>query len=246
MTLHIGVDSAADGWLVVLYDEDGYRESKLYEGDNGFESLWDDHGDEAEHILVDVPIGLREESNEKRPCDDEARDVLGSPRSSSVFAVPVREAVHEDSYEKAKAVQEEKTGGSLGKQTWNISDNIAEIDTFLRKTSPKSQGCVCEAHPEVCFWALNGEEAMEYSKTRQPAAAFWERVDALEEIDEDVLESIREASIGLDARVGNDDIVDAFALALTASPMTGELRTLGGEKDEEGLPMEMVYPETSA
>lgn len=245
MTLYIGVDGASDGWLVVLYDQEGYHESKLYEYDDGFESLWDEHGDEAEHVLADVPIGLREESNAKRPCDVEAREVLGHPRSLSVFSVPVRDAVraHKDGYEEAKAVQEEKTDGSLGKQTWNISDNIAEIDTFLLETENEAQGCVREAHPEVCFWALNNKEAMEYSKTGQPASAFWERVDTLEKADEDVLESIREAGAGLNAKVGNDDIVDAFALALTASPMTGELQTLGGEEDPEELPMEMVYPE---
>lgn len=239
MPVYVGVDGSPDGWFAVVYGEEGYRESRLY-GD-GIEELWEEHGDEAETVLVDVPVGLREETAEKRPCDDEARGVLGHPRSSSVFSVPVRDAVHEDSYEEAKAVQEEKTDGSLGKQTWNISDNIAELDTLLLETAPGARGCVRESHPEVCFWALGDEEPTRYSKTGQPAAAFWERMDLLERVDEDASGAVRDAGTGLDAEVENDDIVDAFALALTASPLTGETRTLGGEEDPEGLPMEIVY-----
>jgi predicted RNase H-like nuclease len=47
--------------------------------------------------------------------------------------------------------------------------------------------------------------------------------------------------------VSNDDIVDAFALALTASPKASNLQTLpqkefdDDEGDPSGLPMEMVY-----
>lgn len=239
MTLHVGVDGSPDGWFSVAYG-DGYRSSGLY---GSIEGIWEDYGDEAETILVDVPIGMREESAKTRPCDREARDVLGHPRSSSVFAVPVRDAVYEDSYEDAKRVQEERTEGSIGRQTWNISGKIKELDEFFLEEAPEARGRVRESHPEVCFWALNDGGAMEYSKTQQPAGAFWERVDVLEDADGDVLGRIREAGTGLCAEVSNDDIVDAFALALTASPLTGELRTLGGEKDPNGLPMEMVYAE---
>lgn len=92
-----------------------------------------------------------------------------------------------------------------------------------------------EAHPEVCLCALDGGSPTGYSKTGQPAAAFWERVDILERVDSTVLTHLR--------RAGTDDVVDAFALALTARPDTGELRTLPEDPpvNPEGLPMEMVY-----
>jgi len=241
MPVYVGVDDSPDGWFAVVYGEEGYRGSRLYE--DGIGELWEEYGDEAETVLVDVPVGLREETVKKRPCDDEARGVLGHPRSSSVFSVPVRDAVHKESYEEAKAIQEEKTDGSLGKQTWNISDNIAELDTLLRETAPEARGTVRESHPEVCFWALGDEEPTRYSKTGQPAAAFWERMGVLERTDGGAFGAVQDAGMELDAEVGNDDIVDAFALALTASPLTGELRSLGGEEDPEGLPMEMVYSE---
>jgi len=242
--MYIGVDGSPDGWVAVQYDDTGYVGAGLYDD---IATLWDRHGGRADTVLVDIPIGLREESAEKRPCDVAARDRLGSPRQRSVFSVPIRDAVHEEDYEDGKAIQEERTENSIGVQAWNITDLVAQVDTFLRETAPDAVGTVREAHPEVCFWALNGESAMNYSKTGQPAAAFWERVGVLEEIDDAVVESIRDAGRGLDADVGNDDIVDAFALALTASPKTSETHRLPDEHPEDdrgdpaGLPMEMVY-----
>lgn len=242
--MYIGVDGSPDGWIAVRYDDEGYVGSGLYDD---IAALWDEHGQVADTILVDVPIGLREESARKRPCDVAARDRLGSPRQRSVFSVPIRAAVHEEDYEDGKAIQEERTENSIGVQAWNITDLVAEVDEFLRETDPDAVGTVREAHPEVCFWALHGGSATNYSKTGQPAAAFWERVGVLEAVDEAVVGSIRDAGRDRDADVGNDDIVDAFALALTASPNTGDIRTLPDEHpdddpgDPTGLPMEMVY-----
>ena len=238
--MFLGVDGSPDGWIAVWYGADGYTSAGLYED---ITSLWAEHADAAETVLIDVPIGLREDSSAKRACDDTARSLLSPVRHSSVFPVPVRAAVHEDSYESAKRAQERLTDGSLGVQSWNIADNIAELDTFLRQRGETAVGTVREAHPEVCFWALNGKSPTEYSKTGQPAAAFWERIDILERFDEAVVSHVRSAGTDIDATVGNDDIVDAFALALTARPETGQLQTLPEEppEDERGIPMEMVY-----
>ena len=239
--MYIGVDGCPAGWVAVQFDEDSYEDTDLYED---IHELWMAHGDAVEQILIDIPIGLRKNSNAKRPCDDAARKKLSPKRHSSVFPVPVRAAVHEGSYEDAKEMQEKHTNGSLGVQSWGIADKIAELDSFLCETEPDAVGTIREAHPEVCFWALNGESATEYSKTGQPAAAFWERIEILEAIDGEIVNDIRDASRGLDAKVGNDDVIDAFALALTASPKTGSLRTLPDEPptdDTGNLPMEMVY-----
>ena len=243
--MYIGVDGCSAGWITVQFNEDGYESSRLYKD---IEDLWEAHGETAETILIDVPIGLRENSSAKRPCDDAAREKLRPERHSSVFPVPVRGAVHEESYEDAKKTQEDRTDGSLGVQSWGIAGKIAELDTFLRETEPDAVGTIREAHPEVCFWALNGESATEYSKTGQPAAAFWERVEILEVIDDSCVNVLRDAATDLDADVGNDDVIDALALALTASPKTKPPQTLPDEESEVGrgdptgaLPMEMVY-----
>lgn len=241
--MYVGVDGCSDGWFAVIYNETDYVTSEVFES---IDQLWEDHSD-ADTILIDVPIGLRENSNRKRPCDARAREILGQPRSSSVFPTPVRAAVHKSSYSEAKAAQEDLTDGSLGTQSWAIADKIYNLDTFLRTTEPDATEVIREAHPEICFWALNDEEATSFSKTSQAAAAFWERVEILERINPEILNPIRTASTGLDADVSNDDIVDAFALAITASPITLPVQTLpknpptDDDGDPKGLPMEMVY-----
>lgn len=243
--MYIGVDGCPAGWIAVQFNDHSHQATGLYDD---IEDLWTAHGDAAELILIDVPIGLRENSNAKRPCDDAARKKLSPHRHSSVFPVPVRAAVHKETYEDAKQTQEARTAGSLGVQSWGIADKIAELDSFLRETEPAAVGTIREAHPEICFWALNNESATEYSKTGQPAAAFWERIEILEAIDESIIDDIRGSASSLNGDVGNDDIIDAFALALTASPKTGTPQTLPDEwpDDDEGdptgdLPMEMVY-----
>lgn len=241
----LGVDGTPDGWLAVRYGGDGYESAARYDD---IESLWDAEDDPGT-VLIDVPIGLEEASSEPRKCDACARRNLGAPRSSSVFPVPVRAAVHAPDYGTAKATQERLTGGSLGTQSWAICDRIAELDCFLRRNDEvrgagAEPNVVREAHPEVCFWALNGEEPMEHSKTSQPLLAFWERVAVLEGVDDGVLDDISDAGRSLaGTEASNDDLLDAFALALTASSLTGSLETLPDdpERDPQGLPMEMVY-----
>ena len=246
--MYVGVDGCSAGWIAVCYDDQRYAGTHLYKD---VEDLWDNHSS-ARSILIDVPIGLRESSNAKRPSDDEARTKLGQPGGSSVFPVPVRDAIHADSYEEAKKIQECRTGGSLGTQSWSIADKIGEVDTFLRETEPGTTDVIREAHPEVCFWALNGRSETKHSKKRQPAAAFWERVTILERVETQVLTYLREGGSDLDAEVGNDDLIDAFSLALTASERTAPVQTLpeewpdGDQGDPTGLPMEMIFAEQSA
>jgi len=232
----VGVDGCPGGWVAVAYEQTPV-ECRVFET---AAELWAAHG-RAETILVDIPIGLRADSAEPRACDTAAREVLGR-RGNSVFPAPIRPAAHAPDYERAKAIQERHTEGSLGRQTWAICDKIAELDELLRET-PEARETVREAHPEVCFWALAGGEPTRYSKTGQPAAAVWERVDRLEAADADALERVRTAGRDLGGGAGVDDLLDAFALALTASDRTGPLRTLPGEppRDPAGLPMEMVY-----
>lgn len=234
----VGVDGCPDGWLAVCYEDDQFDHASQYET---IEAVWDAYED-VQTILVDVPIGLREDSNEPRKCDTASRQKLSPLRHTSVFPVPVRSATRCEDYESAKREQEEKTGGSLGTQTWAISGKIGEVDSILLE-DPDARTTIREAHPEVCFWALNGDEPMRHSKSRRPLMAFWERVEALERVQQDVLGTVRTAALELDTEADNSDLLDAFVLAVTASPLTDDLQTLPPkpEEDPEGLPMEMVY-----
>jgi predicted RNase H-like nuclease len=198
-----------------------------------------------------MPIGLREESGEPRPCDVAARERLGSPRGSSVFPTPVRSALDAESYAEARERQEGKTDRSLGAQTWGLADKLQEVDAFMR-THEAAVGTVREAHPELCFWALNSEQATEYSKTGQPIAAFWERIGILERVADGISADVRTAGTDLVTEGSNDDLLDAFVLAVAASPLTGELRSLprgwpdSDPGDPTGLPMEIVHPRRRA
>lgn len=239
----VGVDGCPDGWLAVEYRDDEFQFAEQYDqiGD-----LWEAQ-DDADVVLIDVPIGLREEDATPRPCDAAARDRLESPRSSSVFPTPIRAVLEAEDYEEAREKQEDATDGSLGAQTWGISDKIAELDDFVQEHRSEIEGTIRESHPEVCFWALNGEGATKYSKTGAPVAAFWERVEILENVDADVLTGLREAGTDLSSEATLDDLVDAFVLAVTGSKLTTDPRTLPEDEAMEfdsyldDWPMEMVY-----
>lgn len=238
--MYLGVDGSPDGWVAVAYD-DGFVDAWFHETIAG---LWAAHN-EADRIFVDVPVGLRTASSDPRGCDTAARSLLSPHRHHSVFPTPVRAAAHEDSYEAAKATQERLTDGSLNRQTWGIAPKIAAVDDLLRSTAAARE-TVRECHPEVCFWAFAGRP-MRYSKVQEPERAYWERVRALRTVEPDVYDHLWAATaVAFDGAVTTDDVVDAFAVALTARADSSDLQTLPAdpEYDEEGLPMEIVYRET--
>lgn len=239
--MYLGVDGSPDGWAAVAYDDDGFVDVWFHET---IADLWAAHSG-ADRIFVDVPVGLRTASSDPRRCDTAARSVLAPHRHHSVFPTPVRAAAHEDSYETAKATQERLTDGSLNRQTWGIAPKIAAVDDLLRSTAA-ARGTVRECHPEVCFWAFAGRP-MRHSKIQEPERGYWERVRALRSVEPDVYDHLWAAtSAAFDGEVTTDDVVDAFAAALTARADSSALRTLPADPDhdEEGLPMEIVYRET--
>ena len=235
--MYVGVDGCPDGWLAVCYADSGFRRADFH---GTIADLWAAHRD-ADRILIDVPIGLREDSSEPRACDTAARTVLAPDRHSSVFPTPVRAAAREDSYAGAKAVQERLTDGSLNRQTWGIIPKIDAVDRFLLE-APAARGTVRESHPEVCFNAFAGTP-MAYSKTGDPERAFWERAAVLRAVDPDVYDHLWDAAAGLECGASDDDLLDAFAVALTARGDDAGLETLPAdpETDPRDLPMEIVF-----
>jgi len=238
--MYVGVDGCPNGWIAVKYTTDGFDGAQFHAD---IIDLWEKCRD-ADRILIDIPIRLRTASSEPRRCDTAARSVLSPDRHHSVFPTPTRAAAHEETYEAAKATQERLTDGSLNRQSWGIAPKIAAVDAFLRD-HPTARGTVRECHPGVCFWAFAGRP-MQYSKTASPKQAYWVRMAVLRTVEPDVYDQTwAAASEGLDDSVSTDDLVDAFAVALTARGASGGLRTLPAEPafDDEGLPMEIVYRE---
>jgi predicted RNase H-like nuclease len=235
--MYFGVDGCPDGWIAVGYSDSEFAGAWFH---RDIAALWEAHH-EADRILVDVPIGLRTESSEPRGCDTAARSLLSPDRHHSVFPTPVRTAAYEGSYEAAKATQERLTDGSLNRQTWGITPKIAAVDTLLRE-NVDARATIRESHPEVCFCAFAGEP-MRHSKTRESRQAYWERLSVLRAVEPDVYDHLWAAAQSVDGDGSTDDLVDAFAVALTARGDETGLQTLPEtvERDAEGLPMDIVY-----
>jgi predicted RNase H-like nuclease len=250
---YVGVDWAKKGWVAVTLDG-GEWSGAVYPS---MLNLWRDCGRDADQVLVDIPIGLPEgekdegETGRVRECDRRAREELGSTRARSVFYTPCREAVYEQCIGCAKAANRRRLGRSFSIQVWSIVPRIREVDGFMREFD-ETTGRVREAHPEVAFWALNDRDAVEASKQTEKG-----REKRLEVLDDNAAnaeagyENLERELITDPPRYApvlgsgtEDDIVDAMTLAVTAKlGSENEFTVLGGDEDNEGLPMEIVYAE---
>ncbi len=196
--------------------------------------------DEPGRLLIDMPIGLHDEDGAPRGCDRLARALLG-PRHASVFNAPIRAVLGQSDYATANRRSRQLSGRGLSRQTFNIMTRIAELDTLLQRDLA-ARAVVREAHPEVCFWGLNGCRPMAANK--KTAAGFDERLATLGAHWPDAEAAVGAALADFPrSRLARDDVVDALALALVAAQPARQLRTLPATppSDSHGLPMEMVY-----
>jgi predicted RNase H-like nuclease len=231
----VGVDGCRAGWVAAGLDAGG---EWSFDCLDGFEGLWAElDRDAVEQVLVDVPIGLADD--QVRACDEAARDLLGC-RWNSVFRTPVRGALEmkreegpdEDRRPAASDHNDDQTGNGVSVQAWNIADGVLELDDFLADRDLPLDGPVREAHPELAFMAFNGQPVA-YSKRDDRGAA----------LRRSLLDGERPGTSGaVDAvafdDVGDDDVLDAAALALAAR---GDLATVP-EEPEEGQPR-IYFPE---
>lgn len=237
--MYLGIDRTGGGWLTAENDGDAYSFEKY----PSIFSVWKNHVLDAdrdlEQILVDVPIGLRDDG-EPRECDTAARK---RARSSTVFPTPTHAAVFESAYVDAKQTNLEETDGekSLNTQTWSITPGIREVHELFDKY-PDAQDLMRESHPEVCLWALNDHQTVESKKKTDEG--FDERVEILAPHGEHVRDSIDDAIERFAmSGVKPDDFVDALALAITAA---GDLASLPDDSSQThdetwDVPCEIVY-----
>ena len=196
----------------------------------------------ASRIAVDMPIGLPERVGEAgRGCDRAARAVLGG-RQSSLFAVPARAAVMETDYRRAceAALAHSDPPKKVSKQCFNLFPKIRELDALM---TPALQSRVVESHPEVAFWAMNGERPLDLpkrvkSQPHEPGLAL--RRDLLAKAGFPV------AALDIPkiprALAGPDDVIDAAACAVVARRiLSGEARCFpdAPQTDGRGLRMEI-------
>ena len=231
-----GVDGCRAGWFFVALKPSGEIDSGII---RNIEELVKIAGDQ-DRIFVDIPIGLPNRGNE-RECDLDARRILGSPRASSVFRVPVRAALQADTYTEAKCLNHEATGKMIPRQSFAIFPKIKEVDSLLQGY-PRARNILREVHPEICFWALSGQRPMRVNKKKEEG--FCERIAVLKTIRFSVEEEVKQIMSQVKCKdVAKDDILDAFVAAITASANLTSLQTIPAlpKKDCFGLPMEMVY-----
>ncbi len=235
----IGVDGCKGGWLAADLTERHSGEFRIFPT---MEFLWKSCS-KTYLILVDIPIGLREEGPTERSCDTAARQVLG-PRKSSVFPAPRRKLLESryQSYQEANARHRQLADGKgISRQSYALLPKIREVDRLLRREASARQ-IIREVHPEVCFWALAGRRPMQVNK--KDPAGFAERRKVLEVVYPPAGKIIDEGLYWLQGKgAAPDDLLDALAAAVTALLGGNNLKTLPDkpERDVHGLPMEMVY-----
>jgi predicted RNase H-like nuclease len=116
-------------------------------------------------IAVDIPIGLPARVGYGgRAAENAVRPMLGA-RQSSVFSVPSRSALAAQDYREACriALATSDPPRMVSKQLFMIAPKIREVDACLLADAAASAR-VFEVHPELAFWRLNGERALDEPK----------------------------------------------------------------------------------
>ena len=255
----IGIDWDSGGWLAVGITDGEIQGAAVYD-DIGV--LWDERGETARRILIDVPIGLcdgvdtdrhddfriddGDPDKISRICDRLARSLLGG-RSSSVFPCPCRSAARlaaaDMPHSDISAENRRRTGKGLSIQSANISAGIHRIDRLLTE-GPADPDCLLEGHPELCFRAF-ADKPLQHAKLC--AGGIDERLTLMEQFPEyehgDWRRLARQLADDYDGRTGIDDLIDATALAITAAAPDEDFHSLPADppRDAKGVPMQMLY-----
>jgi len=231
----IGIDGCKGGWVVVEITDHDF-EIGIFKNINDIYSKYDG----CDSIIIDMPIGLPECSQDIRP-DGAARKLLPG-KASSIFNTPCRQAVYAGSYSEANEINRQIMGKGLSAQSYAICGKIKEIDEFLIN-NPQFKNKLLESHPELCFAMLNsGEPLYENKKTYEGTR---KRIELLRQYYEKTESMI--AFVNKDPKLSKcmDDVVDALCLAVTG--MIG-VKKEGSKRipenpmmDAKGILMQMVY-----
>jgi predicted RNase H-like nuclease len=212
----LGVDGCPGGWIGALVTETSV-EWVLLPSAAAVLAV------PAAAVGIDIPIGLPRRG--PRTCDVAARALLG-PRRSSVFSAPLRAVIPATSYAEACALSRAVSGKALSQQAWHLVPRIADVDVALTATEHVR---IVEVHPEVVFAHLAG--VLPAKKTPDGAS-----------LRERVLRRVLPPWPSPPRPARPDDALDALACAWAAARwLRGEAEILGGDLDETGTPMRIVY-----
>ncbi len=226
-----GITQCPGGWLVLpgrlagvtVAAEEAFVVKRL------FEVL--DYRPSFEAAAVNAPMGLFDlPSGPFRPCEVEAREFVGWPRSVAIGGVPSRMAMAATSNEELQRLEPWMTRHDLRRMRW-----LREAERELQPFHARS---FFSAHPDVSFTQMNGEEPLRTSPYHEDG-----RVERLE--------LIRQRLPGVDeviTRVPPDGaglvhLLQAGALLFTARRAAGRAISrmpLDPTWDDEGMRMEIV------
>ncbi len=167
-------------------------------------------------VAVDMPIGLPERVGAGgRETENSVRPLLGA-RQSSVFSVPSRPAIYAGDYGEACRIAQatSEPPRKISKQLFNIAAKIREVDEALR-AAPDGAAQVFEVHPELAFWRLNGDRALNEpkkvkSRPHEPGLALRRNLLLAAGIPELVVNAMPPSGAAA------DDLLDALACAAIA------------------------------
>jgi predicted RNase H-like nuclease len=237
MTWVAGVDGCKKGWILVLRElELGTIRHRRID----FLSEVLGQPENPNCVAVDIPIGLLVHGRKGgRECDERARELLGKPRSNSVFSAPVRAALGYFDYPSALRANRASSTECVGisQQCFHLFQKIRDADKLV---TPELQEMIREIHPELCFFELNKGKPMKYGKKHLGGLGLEERRNLL--CEEGFSSIVKVPAVYPKSEVGEDDLLDACVACWTAERIHQGTATCIPEdpcKDERSLRMEM-------
>jgi len=244
-----GLDGCRGGWILAQWDGAGQLHlarlpsvAGLFEGP-----------DAPDIAAIDMPIGLPDRVGPRgRAPERLVRPLLGL-RQSSVFSVPARAAVmaglgdgpEPQRYRAACAAARATSDPprAVAKQCFHLFPKIGEVDALLRRR-PDLSGRLLECHPEVAFWAMNGQQPLDLPKKVKnrpfpPGLDLRRRLLGAWGVPLDLLDEQNARALG----AGLDDLIDACACVVTAKRVAcGKALCFPdpAERDAFGLPIAIV------
>jgi predicted RNase H-like nuclease len=233
-----GADGYRGGWIVVLRQPaTGTIRCRTVEDVGELLCLT-----EAPAVLgVDMVMGLPDRAEPGgRRCDRAARQLLGHPRGTSVFSPPAYDVLGADTYEEAQ--RRNRASGpdapGLTKQTYYL---LPKLRALAERATPTLQERVREVHPELAFYAMNGDSPVTDSKHTDAGRAARTALLAAHGFAD--IEAALETLPG--GALGADDVLDAHAACWTARRIlkgTAERcppRSEPAPRNDRGLHMEI-------
>lgn len=190
----LGVDGCRHGWVGVRWD--GAAEVLVAATIGELVAA----AGRLDAVAIDIPIELPVDV--PREAERLARRRLPG-RASTVFNAPAAAVLDAPDYPAANAANKQALGLGLSKQTWYLVPKIRDVDEWLRSRPAVP---VVEAHPEICFAAMNGGVLVD-GKTTATGEALRRSLLSAHGLDVDAQ---RRPGVAV------DDILDAAATAWTA------------------------------